>query len=369
MPTVSIRQASYDYTVIRRHVFDIIDRYCRETITPNSRVVIKPNLLSPAGPDTAVLTHPLVVRAVAEYVCDKGAQPFISDSPAMGSFDRILKESGIREALADLDVKFLEFKTSVSIDIGEPFGIIDIAEGAMQADLLINLAKLKTHSQMLLTLGVKNTFGCIVGFRKPEWHMRTGVDQDMFARLLVQIHRAVNPSVTIIDGILSMEGSGPGKGGTPRPLGVLMGSDDAVAVDTAVCWMLGIKADQLYTNNAAKEMGLCREPIRLDGEMPVFDDFSLPDISSLTFGPQGMQKFLRRHLLQRPAVKNDACVFCGECQTFCPVGAIHIEGKNLIFDYERCIRCYCCIEVCPHGALQAAEPLPGKLVRKFLRKH
>ncbi len=369
MATVSIRRASYDYSLIQPQLFDILDRYCKQTITRGSRVIIKPNLLSPAGPDTAVLTHPLIVRAAAEYVLAKGAKPSIADSPAVGSFDRILKDSGIREALADLDVEYREFKSSVSVDIGEPFGHIDIAEDAMRADMMINLAKLKTHSQMLLTLGVKNTFGCIVGVRKPEWHMRTGVDRDMFARLLVQIHRMVNPTVTIIDGILAMEGDGPGKGGTPRPLGVLMGSDDAVAADTAVCWMLGIKADQLYTNNAAKKLGLCREPIRLDGEIPVFDDFSLPEVSSPAFGPQSIQKFLRRHLLQRPAVNDDVCVFCGECRTFCPVGAIHLEGKHLSFDYERCIRCYCCIEVCPHGALNAVEPLPGKLIRKFFHKH
>ncbi len=133
--------------------------------------------------------------------------PLISDSPAMGSFDRILKESGIREALKGLDVECREFKRSVVVDVGPPFNKIEIAEDAMNADIVLNLPKLKTHTQMLLTLGVKNFFGCIVGLRKPEWHFRTGVDREMFARLLVRIYTAIGQSVTLLDG-------SPGHGGT-----------------------------------------------------------------------------------------------------------------------------------------------------------
>ena len=202
-----------------------------------------------------MLTHPLIVRAAAEYVLQKGGLPLISDSPAMGTFERVLKESGIREALKGLDVECREFKRSVVVDVGPPFNKIEIAEDAMNADVVLNLPKLKTHTQMLLTLGVKNLFGCVVGLRKPEWHFRTGVDREMFARLLVRIYRAVSPAVTLLDGILAMEGQGPGKGGRPRHLGMLMAGADAVAVDMTVCRMLGLAPDSLLTNRMAAEAG------------------------------------------------------------------------------------------------------------------
>ncbi len=135
--------------------------------------------------------------------------------------------------------------------MGEPFKKIEIARDALEADVLINLPKLKTHSQMLLTLGVKNLFGCIVGFGKPQWHLRAGVDREVFATLLVRIYQAIRPKLTILDGILAMEGEGPGRGGQPKELGFLLGSADAVALDVAVCRLLGLGEDVLLTNKMA----------------------------------------------------------------------------------------------------------------------
>ncbi len=146
----------------------------------------------------------------------EGARALVADSPAVGSFNKLLKDNGVTEALPGLDVECRPLKNSVAFDIGPPFGKIEIAGDVFDADFIINLPKLKTHNSMLLTLGVKNTFGCIVGLRKPQWHLRTGVEVERFAELIVLIHKAVNPFITILDGILAMEGEGPGKSGKPR---------------------------------------------------------------------------------------------------------------------------------------------------------
>lgn len=220
MSRVIVRSADYHYETLRPQIFEMMESFDGGLIKGCSKVLIKPNLLAPAIPDRAMLTHPMIVRAVAEYVIARGARPQISDSPATGFFDKVLKDSGIRNALNGLDVEFKEFKTSLTVDVGEPFNKLEIAEDALRADVLINLPKLKTHSQMLLTLGIKNLFGCVVGFRKPQWHLRAGVDRHKFAQLLVWIHEALRPAITILDGILVMEGQGPGRGGTPRQMGV-----------------------------------------------------------------------------------------------------------------------------------------------------
>jgi len=221
---------------------------------------------------------------------------------------------------------------------------------------------------MLLTLGVKNMFGCIVGMRKPEWHFRTGIDRDKFAELLVTIYAAVKPSITVLDGILAMEGQGPGKGGRPRELGIVMASDDAVALDMVVCRMLGIGEDELLTNRAAASRGLMQEKIVTDGELPVVADMQFPEMSPLVFGPKRLHGFMRKHLVQRPVCNADRCRHCGECWRYCPAKALSPEIKGLKFDYDKCIRCYCCIEVCPYGALSARETMLGKAVRKTVKR-
>jgi uncharacterized protein (DUF362 family)/Pyruvate/2-oxoacid:ferredoxin oxidoreductase delta subunit len=367
MPRVIVQSATYDPVNLPVQIHTILDSLGgREIIRPGSRVLIKPNLLAPAPPEKAILTHPLVVRAVAQYALDCGATVQISDSPAMGSIERVLKTSGIQEAIAGLPVEVRAFSTSRAIEVGEPFQRIEIAEAALDAEVVINLPKLKTHGQMLLTLGVKNLFGCIVGYRKPEWHLRAGVDREMFAQLLVHIYRAVRPAITLLDGILAMEGEGPGMGGTPRPLNVILASTDAVALDTTVCRMLGIPSEQLLTNKIAAQMSLAGGPIEVQGELPRVRDFRLPDMTPLVFGPRIFHGWLRKHLIQRPATVSATCKLCGECWKYCPAKAISHDRTRVHFDYDRCIRCYCCLEICPHGALHAEEPRFGTIFRRVV---
>lgn len=368
MPTVFVRNTDYNYHKLKPVIFEIMESAAGGVIQKNSRVVIKPNLLAPATPDEAVVTHPLIIKAVVEYLLDKGAKPQISDSPGSGSITKVLTKSGISNVLEGLNVEYKEFKKTISIDIGKPFKKIEIAEDAINADVLINLPKLKTHTQMLLTLGVKNLFGCIVGLKKPEWHLRAGVDREMFAGLLVKIHQVVNPTITILDGILAMEGQGPGKSGTPRKLGVVMGGKDSLAVDIVVCRMLGIKPDDLLTNKIAVEQELIKtDEILVDGNLPELKDFKFPEITPLVFGPKRIHGFMRKHLVQRPVCDNSACKMCGKCWNYCPARAIKPGGIKIQFDYEKCIRCYCCTEVCPYGALSVYETIIGKITRKLLK--
>jgi uncharacterized protein (DUF362 family)/Pyruvate/2-oxoacid:ferredoxin oxidoreductase delta subunit len=371
MPKVFARRSTYDYPVLRAAVFELLGITAGGEIRPGSRVLLKPNLLAPARPEKAMLTHPLVVRAAAEYVIEKGARAQVSDSPAMGGFERVIKESGIGEALKGLDVELKEFTDSVTVETGEPFKKIELARDAREADFIINLPKLKTHTQMLLTLGIKNLFGCVVGTRKPEWHFRAGIDRDLFARLLVQVYLAVRPGVTLLDGILAMEGQGPGKGGRPRELKLLMGSSDTAALDYAVCQILGIGPLEVLTNKVCAEMGLLDNEPELDGDFPLLRDFALPRMTPLVFGPRPLHGFLRGHIVQRPSVRENLCRGCGECWKYCPARAISAKdekgGKKPLFDYDKCIRCYCCLEVCPQGALYAKETVPGKLLKLVVR--
>jgi len=135
-----------------------------------------------------------------------------------------------------------------------------------------------------------------------------------------------------------------------------------------VCRMLGLAPDSLLTNKMAAEAVPVDYDILVDGGIPLIKDFRLPVITPLVFGPASLHGFMRRHLVQRPFCDDSLCRSCGECSKYCPARAITIGKHNLRFDYDACIRCYCCIEVCPHGAIRAVETVYGRLARKILKR-
>jgi uncharacterized protein (DUF362 family)/NAD-dependent dihydropyrimidine dehydrogenase PreA subunit len=368
MTKVFIRKASYEADILRSMIHEMLDSRGPDWIKAGARVVVKPNLLLPAPPEKAIVTHPLIARAVAEYLLDRGAKVQISDSPPIGSFHKLLRESGYHEAFEGLDVDLKPFADSVQVDVGEPFGTIEIARDAMQADIVINLAKLKSHVQMYLTLGVKNIFGTVVGLRKPEWHMRAGVDRLMFAKLLVQIYQAVAPSFTIVDGILALEGQGPGKSGKPRELGLLVGGANAHAVDKTICTLLGLEPNELLTYRLARDLNLFDGQVHVNGNIDIVDEFIFPELHSLSMGSESLNRFMRKYVIQKPVVDDQLCKLCGECWKICPAKVISHNIKTIRFDYDRCIRCYCCLEVCGEGAIRAKEPLLGKVRRRLIKE-
>jgi uncharacterized protein (DUF362 family)/NAD-dependent dihydropyrimidine dehydrogenase PreA subunit len=369
MDKVFIDKATYDPEVIKPIVEKMLDSKGPDWIKTGTRVLVKPNLLLPSKPEEGIVTHPLITRCVAEYLLDKGAEVQVSDSPGIGNFHRLIRETGYAGALNDLDVKLKAFDQSVKVDIGEPFGSVEIARDAVEADVVINLAKLKTHAQMYLTLGVKNIFGTVVGLRKPEWHMRTGVDRRMFARLLVQIHQAVSPDFTIVDGIIALEGQGPGKSGHPRELGLLVGGASGYAVDKTICTLLDLNSRQLLTCEQSQILEYFDGAVHVNGNIEILDDFRFPELNSLSLGSDGLNRFMRKHAIQKPVVDNDMCKLCGECWKICPANCIGHNIRGIFFDYDPCIRCYCCLEVCLHGAIRAREPMLGKVWRRLTEKN
>lgn len=367
MTKVLIKKASYEHDLIRDLTREMLEIKGSDWIAADMHVLVKPNLLMPAAPQKAIVTHPLVVRSVVEYLLEKGARVQVSDSPPVGSFRKITKETGYGQALEGLDVILKPLEGSTRVDIGEPFGVVEISREVMEADRVINLAKLKSHAQMYLTLGVKNIFGTIVGLRKPEWHMRAGVDRLLFARLLVQLYEAVAPGFTIVDGILALEGQGPGKSGRPRELGLLVGGSNAHAVDKTICTLLGLNPEELLTYVQARNLGVYNGEVHVNGDIHIIDDYLFPELSSLSLGSESLNRFMRKYVIQKPVVDNKQCKLCGECWKICPAKAIEHNDRGVQFDYDRCIRCYCCIEVCLHGAVRAKEPLLGKLRRRLIR--
>ena len=337
-------------------------------VKPGERVLIKPNMLSAKPPEAAVTTHPALLRAVIGLVQSAGGIALVGDSPGFGTLRSVARRSGMLRVIEESGAQLVEFAEVRTVATGGAFKRFEIAASYLAADRVINLPKLKTHEMMTLTCGVKNLFGILVGAAKPAWHLQAGADRQLFARVLLELYQIRPPELTIVDAITAMEGDGPGSG-DPRHVGLLLAGVNPVAVDVIAAEIAGIPKKLLFVEREAEKLGLAgadRKSIEVSGaalESLEIRPFRLPPLSDVQFGlPRFLKDSLRNHLTTRPVQIPEKCILCGVCVKGCPPQVIRIEGKKLVFDYSRCIRCFCCRELCPEAALAVKK---GVLLRIF----
>jgi uncharacterized protein (DUF362 family)/NAD-dependent dihydropyrimidine dehydrogenase PreA subunit len=318
-----------------------------------ARVLLKPNLVIGRPPDKAVNTHPELIAALAELLKDYGCDISVGDSPGYESTAKALKNSGIGVIIKYFGLKVCRFDYNiVRRNYGiSPYKEFVLGEDPSRYDLIANLPKLKTHAMMGLTLGVKNTFGFISGLEKARWHLRSGRDVRLFAAMLIDLHRIVSPHITILDGILAMEGDGPTHG-RPRHLGIVAASRSAFALDQAIEELLGITVPLPLTSVAVENHLVDGYEIVTPG-VPAVKDFRFSKTMATDWGlPVYVKGVLRRAFLRTPKLKPDQCKGCFVCLEVCPAGVITRGEEGPRFDYSKCIRCFCCQEMCPEGAIR-----------------
>lgn len=307
MVAVSLLQAtSYDIEQLEQHICDLLAPLggMETYVKPGQRVLLKPNLLTGARPTKECTTRPEVVYCVAKLVQAAGGKPFLGDSPAFGSAHGVAKANGLLEWAEKLDLPIVELhgKRYQTGPTDSTFDNLLLSKEAMEADVVINLPKVKSHVQLTLTLGVKNLFGCVPGKMKAWWHMEAGKDRERFAQMLVETAEAINPDLTILDGIIGHEGNGP-SGGEPKKLGVLGASANVYALDRAMVDVLQVEPSEIPTVAASQRLGLCPEAIEFVLQSPQelsIDSWQLPDkMMPIDFGMPRVMKSTFKHLYIR----------------------------------------------------------------------
>ena len=344
-----------------------LDKYIR----PGMKVLLKPNLLSAKAPERGITTHPELVAAVAREVRKLGATVIVGDSPggAKRGVKRVWENTGMLTMAEREGIELVNFESGGVV----PFAIDGkkyfLAKPAVEADFIINLPKLKTHVLMLMTGAVKNMFGLIPGFRKGQYHKEAPKSAD-FAQIIVDILSLRPPQLTIMDAILTMEGDGPSSG-EPRWANLILASTDPVAIDVIAAEIIGLRPDKVQTTRIAAEAGLGAgwpELIDVIGEQ--IDNIKIPDFKltsnrALELIPGPLAKLAGRLVWVRPAIDNLVCTKCNICVTSCPTGALsNNNGEIPSFNYDRCINCWCCHELCPSKALFVDQ---SWLAKKFIR--
>ncbi|MEG1790593.1 MAG: DUF362 domain-containing protein [Oscillospiraceae bacterium] len=344
-------------------------------VEPGMKIAIKTNLVARMKPETGAVTHPALLCGLCEMLTARGAEVVVGDSPG-GPFNAawvngIYAGTGVRAVEAagatlnrDFSVREIAFPEGVAAKQ------LPLTAWLLEADAVIDFAKLKTHGLTGLTAAVKNFFGAIPGTRKPEFHYMHPRVGD-FANMLVDLNEFIKPRLTLVDAVLCMEGNGPTQG-VPRHMGALIAADTPYNADLLCARLIGLETENAPTIKAAIERGLCPDSLE---KLALYGDpaaFAQPDFEKLPVHDDVIfreklpiiNRFLERNFGTGPKVDRKKCIGCGKCAEVCPMKAAVIKNRRATINRKTCIRCFCCQEFCPKGAISVSRPALARLIGK-----
>ncbi|MDH7593029.1 MAG: DUF362 domain-containing protein [Methanomicrobiales archaeon] len=348
---------------------------------PGEKVFLKPNMLLGTPPERGITTHPEVVRATAELLLERGCRVTLGDSPGGGVpfTERSLRSAYIAAGYAEIaDELGIELCCDTSSKpIAYPEGNLakhfTILNAVLEADAVVVVSKLKTHMWMRMTGAAKNIFGVVPGLEKPALHFRFQTDE-AFAGMLIDLNSLVRSAFHVMDAVNGMEGDGP-TSGRARRIGAILASRNPYALDVVAARLISMDPSEVPLLRKAAEWGLletdCHD-VTVVGD-PIDDlivkDFKKP--SSAGGGARGRfmlsaTRFFGRAYAEQPVIRRERCMGCGRCAMNCPAGAIEVKFGKARIQNARCIRCYCCHEMCLEHAIVLRRGIAGALMGRIL---
>jgi uncharacterized protein (DUF362 family)/Pyruvate/2-oxoacid:ferredoxin oxidoreductase delta subunit len=359
---ISVRSCKeYDLHKVLDHISDIYKKTDGPDVN-GKRVLVKPNILSDDDPSRCISTHPVVVEAMVRFLQSMGATVFVGDSAAVHTNKFRGEKSGIYKVCETTGATWVDFMTN-PVEKKIMNRKVRIAGIVDQVDLIISLPKFKNHGLVFFTGAIKNTLGLLPGFSKTLQHALHN-DRNGFGEFLVDLNEIITPDYFLMDGIMGMEGPGPGGSGIPISVGVLLGSTNPLILDMIASQIAGYDPMVIPTSKTAffrKKWLNSKEDIIYDGpeiESIIVRGFKkIPVTGNNNIALQflmGRIKVLKK-LERRPVFLHEKCSGCQKCISICPVQAIHplpSKKTHIVLTDSKCIRCFCCAEVCLDNAVE-----------------
>jgi uncharacterized protein (DUF362 family)/Pyruvate/2-oxoacid:ferredoxin oxidoreductase delta subunit len=365
---ISVRKCNnYDF----QKIYDLISDIYRSTDGPDvtgKKVLVKPNILTDSDPAKCICTHPLVVEAMVRFLQSQGATVCVGDSPSVHLQKFKDEKSGIESVCERTSATWIDFKNDPT-EIKLRNGKIKVASVIDEVDLIFSLAKFKNHELVYFTGAIKNTLGLVPGFTKAKQHA-LHQNRNSFGEFLVDLTEAVTPHYFLMDGIIGMEGPGPANG-SPKEIGLLLGSSNPLILDIIASKIAGYDPMIVPTTKTAffRKLWLgSEEEIIYDGpglESIILKDFiKIPVSSNGNISLQFVMKRIKilRKLERRPVFIHENCTGCLNCVKICPVNAIAshpVKENYIVLTDSKCIRCFCCSEVCQDSAVEIRRKVFG----------
>lgn len=352
MAKVMIHPATYD------SVAEAVDKAFElfSLAVKGKTVFIKPNVLRGSEAREGIVTHPAVLRAVVEKV--ETMQPaaiVVGDNPGLFSYganEESFRQTGLMEAAKGYYRNIGNDSLKVAFN-PDYMPTVSLSRIAMEADIVISLPKFKTHGLTVITGAIKNSYGLLPGAQKARLHKAAG-SPERFHEMVVDVFRLRIPDLFLVDAVVGMEGNGPASSEL-RDIGLILASDNAVAMDAVMATMMGCDPGRLRFLQKAKEMGLGdydMSAIEIAGELKPLPDFKLPPSGGeAIINNKAVQELIHHRTLLRPQADPELCTRCGTCIEQCPVSALSMGDDVPQVDADTCITCFCCQEICPEKAI------------------
>lgn len=352
MSKVLIEPATYEtiHQAVDR-VFEIFPVGCQ-----GKKVLIKPNVLRSSEAREGIVTNPAVLSAVVEKV--KAMSPaslIVGDNPGLFSYganEESFSKTGLMEAAKGCYKNIGNDSRKVTFN-PKYMPTVSVSSDVLEADVIISLPKFKTHGLTVVTGAIKNSYGLLPGAQKAMLHKAAGNPMD-FNEVVVEVFRLRVPDLFIVDAVVGMEGNGPASPDL-RNIGLVLASDNAVAVDSIIATMMGCEPGRLRFLQKAKEMGLGDydlSTIEIIGELKRLPDFKLPPLGGeAILSNEAIQSLVHKRAMLRPVADPEKCTSCGRCVDHCPVSALSMVSNISQVNADICIACFCCQEMCPEKAI------------------
>jgi uncharacterized protein (DUF362 family)/Pyruvate/2-oxoacid:ferredoxin oxidoreductase delta subunit len=342
-------------------------------VPAGSSVFVKINHLSPPSPaERGIVTHPVFAEAVVSLLKEITTDITVGDDIDSSDPDGF-EVSGYRRMCQKIGVKLLNLREEGFVQKrcdGYVLKQTYVSKAVLDADVIINLPKMKTHSLAVFTGAVKNMYGILPSGIRHKYHAAHAPKWD-FSQMLVDVYTTAIPQLNIMDGIMAMEGAGPA-GGTMRNVGVVLACADAVALDSVASQIIGLKPTDVRTTAYAVQRGIgIADPQYIEVLGETIDSVKVADFkhpagtSSALVGkaPKFLAGFIINNFVDaRPNVVKKNCTGCGECEKICPVQAVVVSSEVAKVNDSICIKCMCCHEVCRYDAIVPRKALAGRMI-------
>ena len=388
MPSIDIIRCR-SYEELKTLLLAALEQY--KDLLPKSRdarILLKPNLNSNMSALTGNTTDLRLLSAVIQFLQMKGYRNILVGEGTNSGYYRsrigVISRLAVDALTEHYGVKVKDLNYAEPHEIEFANGVrAQVAKDCAEADLFINMPKLKTHFEVGMSVCLKNLMGCLIGqANKKKTH------EDLAGNIL-NINKALKPHLHIVDGLIAMEGLGPTRGTPVRMDTVLVGTDPYL-LDLACAKIAGFDHRDVRTLARAEDQGLLTpehhkyvDSLDLAAIRKSFKPPKAGPLATFIHSPKRQKYFLKvrntklftylastrwfGHLLflsglrqdvflsdemecEKLSVSKSLCDKCGFCRDVCPLGFDPVEYLKKPDD--RCIKCLYCYSVCPHRAIR-----------------